>query len=212
MGVLIGLGGAPWAGVLEPWHGLLPSQHIALCTNHLLSSFFFGPHPPTSLHFQILPKPPQPSGNWWAGGAWSPVGAAGRMDGRWARSQGRSGEGGLSWGRAAILAAFPSPRAGAAPSVLLDGRAGAGRGVVLGTGQGGRERLGEGGAQEEVVCPGLVPGGTGFCQLEGAGGWRPPQKDTGCARGCTWVSVHGSVSMSVCACPGLALLKAHAAG
>ena len=35
----------------ELWLARLLSRHIALCTNHLLSSFFFCPHPPTSLHF-----------------------------------------------------------------------------------------------------------------------------------------------------------------
>lgn len=57
--------------------------------------------------------------NWWAGAAQPWVGAAG---GEVGEVPGQKGGGRAVWGRAAILASCPSPRAGAAPCVLLDGR------------------------------------------------------------------------------------------
>lgn len=53
------IGGAPLGRRPgEPWHDGPLSQHIALCTNHLLSSFLFVPPPPTPSMSKFFPNHP----------------------------------------------------------------------------------------------------------------------------------------------------------
>lgn len=104
MGGLSVIGGRPLGRRPgEPWHDGPLSQHIALCTNHLLSSFLFCPPPPpppclnssqTTPAFRLREEGP-------TGGREAP----GLV---WERSQGRGGEGGgLTAGPS------PAPHAGA---------------------------------------------------------------------------------------------------
>lgn len=110
-----------------------------------------------------------------------------------------------AWGRAAILASFPSQRAGAAPWVLLDGRD-----LRKGVGERGLEKVGP--RKKRYLLS--RPGGKGVLTAGGrlGGGAHPGERETGCAGVCTWVPVRGHVRVSARAGVGLALLRVSTAG
>ena len=132
----------------EPWHDGPLSQHIALCTNHLLSSFLFCPPPlpppclnssQTTLAFRLQEEGP-------TGGREAPGPG-------WERSQGRSGEG------AGLTAGPPLPHVLVPhPVCFWTGEPHRKGGAADRTGW-ERERLGEGGAREEGVSSRPSPWG-----------------------------------------------------
>lgn len=140
--------------------------------------------------------------HWWAGGAWSWVGAPG---GEVGEVPGQKWGGRGAWGEGSDFGLLPLPTCWCRT-----------------LGASGWERLAEGGGRErglEKVGPRKKryllsrPGGERDSDSWWeVGGWSPPWRETGCACVCPWVPVRGHVRVSACAGVGLALLRVSTAG